>query len=282
MHDVSPRATDFCRTAAVLLACVFTSLALPATAMDAQPMTRPMLGAHTLLVQTQGEGSTPATSHAIHTQAQGSTLLALVAGYAENGDAPTDSYRNTWKQIGDSVGYNGYDGKFNARAYLALDARGGSDHVVSVMKTARPDGEITVPFIEIRNAGVLQDVAQNYPVPGVMSKIANKLARTWQGGSGSNADSSIALTSGSVTTTGPATLVAVWWGEAWVFSMTAVPDGGFKVIDSFLQLPPNSGVQCAVAVKQVDAAGTYNVTWTGTPAQGAILWLFAFQSGKPQ
>jgi hypothetical protein len=24
-------------------------------------------------------------------------------------------------------------------------------------------------------------------------------------------------------------------------------------------------------------AGTYKVSWSGTPAQGAILWLFAFQ-----
>jgi hypothetical protein len=71
----------------------------------------------------------------------------------------------------------------------------------------------------------------------------------------------------------------VWWGDGFVYRMTAVPNNGFKVIDSYLELPPNSAVQCAVASKQVAAAGTYNVTWTGTPAQGAILWLFAFQAG---
>ena len=60
--------------------------------------------------------------------------------------------------------------------------------------------------------------------------------------------------------------------------MTAVPNNGFSVIDSFLKLPDNSGVQCAVAYKQVATAGTYNVSWTGAPIQGAILWLFAFQS----
>lgn len=60
--------------------------------------------------------------------------------------------------------------------------------------------------------------------------------------------------------------------------MTAVPNHGFKVIDQYLDLPPNSGVQAAVAVKQVDRPGTWDVSWTGTPAQGAILWLFAFQA----
>jgi hypothetical protein len=81
-----------------------------------------------------------------------------------------------------------------------------------------------------------------------------------------------------VTTTGPATLIAVWWGDGGVKRMTAVPNNGFAVIDSYLMLPDNSGVQCAVAYKQVAAAGTYNVSWAGAPAQGAILWLLAFQS----
>jgi hypothetical protein len=74
--------------------------------------------------------------------------------------------------------------------------------------------------------------------------------------------------------------VAVWWGDAFVYRMTAVPDNGFRVIERFLELPPQSGVQCAVAVRQVDRAGTWQVTWRGTPAQGAILWLFAFQAGR--
>ena len=36
-------------------------------------------------------------------------------------------------------------------------------------------------------------------------------------------------------------------------------------------------VQVAVAVKQVAAAGTYDVTWSATPNQGAITWLVALQ-----
>jgi hypothetical protein len=50
---------------------------------------------------------------------------------------------------------------------------------------------------------------------------------------------------------GPATLVAFWW-------VTASP------------VPRR-------AVKNVSAAGTYSVTWTSTPIQGAQLWQVAAQ-----
>jgi hypothetical protein len=39
----------------------------------------------------------------------------------------------------------------------------------------------------------------------------------------------------------------------------------------------HSFVQCAVAVENVTAAGTYDVTWKATPAQGAQLYLIAVQ-----
>ncbi len=84
------------------------------------------------------------------------------------------------------------------------------------------------------------------------------------------------LRSPTVTTTGPAVLVAWWWGDAGVEqNKTAVPDSGFTVIDSVLR--EGALVQCAVAVREVADAGTYGVTWTSTPLQGAQLWLVAVQ-----
>jgi hypothetical protein len=87
----------------------------------------------------------------------------------------------------------------------------------------------------------------------------------------------VLVTSASVTTTGPATLVAFWWGDAPAQDdpQTAVPDNGFTPVDAVLE--PHNLVQCVVAVKNVTAAGTYNVTWTSTPVQGAQLWLIAVQ-----
>lgn len=268
-----------------LFLCLLTAVApvMASTIDDIVPPSMPKppkLGAHTMLNQTEGEGSTPAVTSSLTTQENGSSLLVLVAGHADNPGPPTDSYGNLWKPVGEPVVYNGYDERFDARAFLAIAAHGGKGHTVQVVKEGSPAGEITIPFIEIAHAGKLQDVAQNYPTPGVAARASNRLMRAWQGFKGEPDSTNTALTSGTVTTTGPATLVAVWLGDAYVYSMTAIPGDGFKVIDSYLQLPPNSGVQAAVAVREVDAAGTYSVTWHGTPAQGAILWLFAFQ-GAP-
>jgi hypothetical protein len=79
-----------------------------------------------------------------------------------------------------------------------------------------------------------------------------------------------------VTTSGPATLVAFWWGDAGTQGQkNAVPGDGFVRVDAILD--EGSLVQCAVAVRDVDAAGTYSVTWTATPMQGAQLWLVAVE-----
>ena len=84
------------------------------------------------------------------------------------------------------------------------------------------------------------------------------------------------ITSMSVTTTGPATLIAFWWGDlSATVDQTATADNGFVVIESVLLA--NSYVQCAVAVKNVTEPGSYNVSWTATPEQGAQLWLVAVQ-----
>lgn len=264
----------WCRLAplAVLL-CV----AVEADGNAATPPQVPALGAHTLLVQSEGKGSDPAVSAPIDTQAHGSSLLLLAGGYASNASVPTDTYGNHWKPLGSSVVYRGYEGRFSARAFVATDAVGGSHHQVRIAKPGDAVGEISAPFIEIRHAGVLQAVAQNYPAPGFFTRLED---RVWRRATGAAPDTSATLTSGTVATTGPATLVAVWWGDGRTLKMTATPDHGFRVIDQFLDLPPNSGVQCAVAVKQVDGPGNWNVSWTGAPAQGAILWLFAFQARR--
>ncbi|WP_458071074.1 hypothetical protein [Rhodanobacter sp. BL-MT-08] len=254
------------------MACAFAAVTPPARAVK--------LGAHTLLTQADGLGTGVATSAALTTQASGSSLLVLVGGYTNNRSAPTDSYANAWKPTGPAVAYRGFERRFNARAYVALDAKGGTRHTVSFVKDGTPAGEITAPFVEIRHAGTLQAVAQSYPAPGIAARAARRLARIWHVDGVGNSHSTV--TSDPVNTIGPATLVAVWWGDSRALNMTVVPGDGFRVIERYLALPRESGVQCAVAVKQVAAAGRYDVTWTASPAQGAILWLFAFQSRRQQ
>lgn len=266
----------------LFIAFVLACLAGGATGMamnDGQPAPQaPVLGAHTLLAQADGRGISPAVTAPISTQPSGSSLLVLNGGYASNAAGPTDTYSNAWTQQGDSVAYDGYEGRFNVKAYVSLSARGGRGHAVSIAKNGNADGEITIPFIEIRHADVLQDVAENYPAPSIVERASGKLARILHRLTLAGPVATVSLTSADVTTTGPATLIAVWWGDGFVYDMSAVPGDGFTVIDRFLHLPPDSGVQCAVASRQVSRAGTYHVTWKGRPPQRAILWLFAFQS----
>jgi hypothetical protein len=238
--------------AAIFLACP-ANAATSAIDSPTQPRPSSTLGAHTLLTHSEGLGVSPAITSPITTQASGSTFIVFNGGYADNDASPVDSYANRWKPLTKRVSYgNGYE-RFSVQSYIALMARGGPRHTVSIAKPGQPTGEISLPFIEIKS-GVLKDVAQNYP------------------------EANMVVTSGKVTTTGPATLIALWWGDGGLKRMSAVPNNGFTVIESFLELPDNSGVQCAVAFKQVQSAGTYDVSWIGTPVQGAILWLLAFQA----
>jgi hypothetical protein len=210
------------------------------------------LGAHTLLGQEDGSAVSPAVTAPINTQVNGSVFIAFNAGYASNNIPPTDNKNNLWNALNQPVVYNGYGGAFDVKAYISTTHFGGNGHTVSIIKNGTTSGELTLPFIEVRNAKLV-DVAQNYP-------------------------SGATITSGTVNTNGPATLIALWWGDAAGLVHTAVPGNGFNIVDSFLNLPPGSAVQCAVASRQVTATGAYNMTWTHTPTQGAILWLFAFET----
>ncbi|GAA0717941.1 hypothetical protein [Dokdonella soli] len=214
----------------------------------------PSPGSHTLLGQEDQHGISPAVTSPIDTQASGSSFIVFNGGYASNTEPPTDNKGNTWTPLGPPVVYNGYGGAFDIKAYISLSARGGAAHTVSIVKNGYAAGELSLPFVELRNAGILQDIAQNYPAQGPRA------------------------TSGRVITTGPATLIALWWGDAPHLVNSAIPGNGFTLIDSFVDLPPNSGVQVAVAYRQVGGPGTYDVTWTQSPDQGAVLWLLAFES----
>jgi len=209
------------------------------------------LGAHTLLTHDQGKGTAPATTLPIGTQPRGSTLLAVSMGRNANFVVPTDNYDNVWKPLGRKNPYAG--GPFYTAVWSAVAAKGGPGHTLSAAKPSDPVDEISLALIEIRNANVIRDARYAYP------GIGNR------------------LTAGKVTTDGPATLIAIWSGDSWALRHSAVPSDGFRVIESYLDLGPSSGVQTAIAVKQVAMAGTYTMGWTATPDQGAACYLIAVE-----
>jgi hypothetical protein len=213
----------------------------------------PSLGAHVFLGQGEGLGVSPAVTPAMDTQATGSVFVIFNAGYSSNDGSPTDTYGNRWKSLGRPLTYADYGDRFNVQAYVASAGKGGPAHTVSITKRGEPKGELSLPFVEVRNASRIQAFAQNY------------------------ADKALVVASDEITVDGPATLLAFWWGDGGVKSMTATPGDGFQLIDAFVQLPDESGVQGAVAWRQVDAAGTYRVHWTVAPVQGAALWIIAIR-----
>jgi hypothetical protein len=251
---MEPRLTPMLCIAILAAAALVVALAgrhFHAVVDASAAVAQPRLGAHALLGQEDQRAQAVARV-SLSTSASGSSLLAFVAGYAANDASPRDSYHNQWRMNGPPMVYRGYQGRFNVRAYVSEESRGGVAHRVDVAKAAVPEGELTLAVVEVRGAGRLVDSARVYPEPALR------------------------IASGSVSTDGPALLVAAWWGDGSGLRHVVIPGDGFRVIERFTSLPPNSAVQGVIAVRQVDRSGSYRVTWNAVPRQGAVLWLFAF------
>lgn len=215
----------------------------------------PTVGVHTLaFFPCNGTGGL--TTSPITTQTSGSTILAWVGRGNTNGfigAVPLDNKTNTYNLLGAIHDYSPlYPGSGEA-LYAISSAIGGTGYRVTAPMLAGGD-EITLAVVEIKNAGAIQDAQFNK----VLSPPHTSL---------------------NVTTSGAATLVAIWAGDSGGASVTATPNNGFATIDS--QLLSSCDVEVVLAAKNVTTAGTYNVTWTATPSQGAHLWLISVQSAVP-
>lgn len=231
--------------AAVGLACAESTNA-PSAASEAQSR----IGAHTLLGQENDRAAPHAVSAPLETL-HGSTLLVFVAGYRSNDSTPRDNHGNAWVPVGPAATYRGYDDRFTVRPWIAVERGGIAPLQVRIDKPGKPEGELTLSVVELRNARLV-DMALGYP------------------------DAGLHLRSGEVRAKGPALLLAYWWGDSGELHHHVRPGDGFDVVDAFTELPPNSAVQGVVAARRVEQAGTWSVDWYNLPAQGAPLWLFAF------
>jgi hypothetical protein len=219
------------------------------TAMTADPK----LGAHGMAFhRSNGSVGARLFTPAMATQATGSTMLAFVGkGSVFNLGLPSDNKGNSpYFQVGTIHEYTRWPGEGTA-VYAFNSMVGGANHLVSIDDSNTFD-EVTFATVEVRNGGVIQDNQWN--------EVLNSPTQA----------------SKSVTTTGPATLVAVWFGDdASSTPSVPIPNNGFTVIESNGQAVES--VQMTVATKNVPVAGTYTVTWTATPRQGAQLYLIAVQ-----
>lgn len=199
--------------------------------------------------------STNLSTRPMDTKATGSTMLVGVGrgNFSEFGTLPSDNKGSgSYQQLGTAHPYTSWSTSGTA-LYACPSVNGGNGHVVSIGTSAWQ--ELTMVAVEVVNGGTVQDFKWNEVLAGNP------------------------LTSQSVTTTGPAVLVAFWWGDGSQGPHAVTPNNGFVLADSVLL----SGwvVQCAVAMRVVTAPGTYDVTWSESPDQGAQLWLVAVQAATP-
>lgn len=187
------------------------------------------------------------------TAASGSTIVIGVG----RGDVKAMSMATTdnkssipYPQLGTAHTYTRWPNS-GTGLFAMPNAVGGPGHLVTVGTPA--SDEVTAGVVEVLHGKVVQDFKWNEVL------VANHPVKSL-----------------SVTTTGPAVLIAYWWGDGGADgNKVAVPNNGFTVLNSVGE--PGNLVQCFVAAKQVSAAGTYDVTWTSTAPQGAQLWLVAVQ-----
>jgi hypothetical protein len=200
---------------------------------------------------TAAGNPSPISTPPMATQPSGSTIVVGVGrGMLSAFTPPEDNKGNRpYLELGAPHSYSQWRDSGTA-LYAFPRAQGGSGHVVRA--ATPPVDEITLAAVEVIGGSRIQDFQWNEVPAGSP------------------------LTSRRVTTTGPALLVAFWWGDAGLGEdKTAEPDNGFDVVDSVLL--DGELVQCAVATRAVSAAGSYDVTWRATPRQGAQLWLVAVQ-----
>jgi len=218
----------------------------------------PGLGAHGIKFYHLDASDAPSIAASLMTKTSGSTIV-LSVGRGDNTlfAIPTDNKLNApYQQLGTMHPYGFKYRDSGTAVYAFTGAKGGDDFQVSTTtgKTRNnQNDEITLAAVEVIEGTKIQ-------------------AFEW------NEVEAPPLTSKSVTTTGPATLIAFWWGDGYpdTTGQTASPDNGFQVVENNVD-ELHAFVQCSVAVKNVTAAGTYNVTWTATPSQGAQMWLVAVQ-----
>lgn len=230
--------------------------------MDSNPVTTtalstpaiPSVAWHGLVFQRQHGELTQLALPDVAAGPEGLVVIGVGRGIASATQSPVDSASGVAAtQLESSHRYTKYPE--SGTALYSIPVRSGA--LPRQMVTHLPPGdEVTVAAVHVVRKHV-QAIAWTEAYPGKV--FGRNLVRSLK-----------------VRTTGPATLVAFWWGDAGVRGeKTAVPGQGFHVLDSVLF--EGALVQCAVAVKEVDTAGEYDVSWTATPRQAAQLWLMAVQ-----
>lgn len=255
--DVEADVRYRCRMRSLLVAAMSVAACGSSDGEDARE-----LGAHGQAVVKVGDP--PGTARVgLATQPAGSMFLIAIA--ASLGDlaagAPSDDKGNAYEQLLPAGGTPPTGGSQGVRAYALFpefgtavwasrpDAIGGPEHVFSMAQS----NEMTMFVLEIHGGRAVRATAWDQPLAGQP------------------------ITSESVTAEQPAVLVATWWGDQASGPTPRTGPSLGKVAESARDGTPNHYAEGDIATADV-AAGTYRVTWTEYPAQGAQLHLIAIEA----
>lgn len=219
----------------------------------------PTLGGHNADFQIQDSGTSPATV-TFNSQPSGSTILGyLMCAFSEIGPVADNKGNGAFTLLDSSAYAGGLWPDYGLEVYSKTGAVGGSSHTLSATKSIHTTYESTLIGVEIRGAGTIQDHS-------IVARAA--------------AGAGVPTSSGNVTATVAARLVACWTGDGGTSlpsQAVTLPDG-WSFVES-LFLAGTSYIQACVAVKDdVVPAGTYSMAFTPVSNQGGIVSLLALQA----
>lgn len=206
----------------------------------------------------------------LNTQASGSMVVLAAGGNTSSlGGTWTDNKGNTIRKLAAPATLPDWSGYGSQVGVTQMPMAGGSGHTFAI-PVANND-ENTSFAVEVIGGGRAKYVFSSH----------------------ANAGATTSQSVGPITTDGAAVLISFAWGASPVvppFSGTSgpsgsgegtpfvlSPDSGFTTLEAQLHNYQYGEVQGAMAAKAVTSAGSYSLTWTLGPAQGADIWLVAVE-----
>jgi len=222
------------------------------------PAPPPVLTPALLDTDSQFQLMDAGTPTATNTLASANGCSIIVAAFGDLGrfSAPTDNKGNGSYTLLRTSGYaGGLFAPFGLNVYGKANAAGGAGHVITVSKSNPTTYEFTLMSAAVAGT-VIEDSS-------IVARASNQ-----------------SQVSASVTTAGPARLIAIWGGDADVNDnpKTTAPVGAEWTMPESDFRDSTAYIQAALATREV-GAGTHTVTWTQPNAsQGAILALVAIKA----
>jgi hypothetical protein len=228
-----------------------TFTALTASGLGSIGSTWARLGAHSLGWKEYGTSAPSITSGSMVTE-NGSAILAISERYPGTASLqPTDSKGNTFSQIGSSIENTDWPGSSGA-IFAATGAAGGSAHTLSIGNSV--GDEVTMFCAELRGVNRVESYASAMRIT-----------------------LSTAPATPSITVSGPAVLVAVYFCSVQQASQTFIScTNGFTIAEQQpLGEQAGSG---AMAFREVSAAGTYSTAFNLATNDNGLVFIVALSS----